>query len=261
MRFVMRNKRLLYGILFVVVPVLIGIGLIIFNKWASTEAGIPDINDRPNIIEGYSVYTSADDRFRIQYPSGWVFRDHLKRDDGCVVYRATEKEEEGVALQSVVVIACSDAPQYTSEDSLKDFLKDKLYIDDANNIAVTSTENSVYKGFAFSGTYPHYGHTLRIEGKIAIYDEKSYIIEYDAESADFDNYINEARKIMSTFEIIKSDASPNCYCSLCVGGCVKVGKGPPECPVPPEENYETCANSYCTYENGECETVPLPKWE
>lgn len=256
----MKNKKIFYVILIIIVLALAGIILFVFYKPTtipiSIEAKIPDINERPNIVKNYSVFTSADDAFRIQYPSGWIFRDHLRRTDGCVIYETKEKEE-GLSFQSVTVIACPKASQDISENSLRDFLKEKLYTDDTKNIIITLTKDSIYKVFVFSGIY----HNLKTEGEIVLYDKKSYIIKYEAELPDYNNYIGEAKKIISTFEIIKPDASSNCYCSLCTGKCIDVKYSrTEECPVPPPENYITCANNYCTFENGVCKTVPLPKW-
>ncbi|HLD58216.1 MAG TPA: hypothetical protein VI977_01065 [archaeon] len=253
----MKNKKLGYGILVAVILIITVAGWFIlpFTPPERSEyTGIPDISDRPNILGGYTVYTSAEDRFRIQYPKGVGFGSPRHGENGCKFY------------STYITITVCPEPQKTDKDSLLNFLAEVSFLDSTEKITIVSDEFQLYKKFSFSGFYSGYNRTrdFQTEGKIIIHDEKIYILDYRLDPSEFNDSIEEARRIMNTFEIITSDASPKCYCSYCAGDCVLVDyRAMEECPpkTPEEVSESKCAKEYCIYEDGKCKAKPLPIWE
>lgn len=223
------------------------------------QEGIPKITDRPKIIiPGYKVYTNAYDNYRIQSPSHWYSSGPVNiYDKGSIFYT---KEKEGLSFQQIFVNAFKTVLKDNS-DKLNLLLSESLHTSNTDDITLVSSNIGSLEIIAFSGTYPYYNYNLTTEGKIILANDRLYILHYDALSEDFDNYVEEARKIFDTFEIIRSDATTKCFFSLCAGECIEdIPENKNECPVPPSHYFKRDENSYCKFEKDKCKTAPLPRW-
>jgi PsbP-like protein len=152
----------------------------------------------------FKTYTDSEGRFEVGYPENWYLNEEPSRTRKNVTVQfdydkpIISANGDDVALPSVRIIVRDSLPDEISLDGLSN-----KFINSASLNPLVSIEES---GYANLSGYTAYSMECLVQNESSqmiwtLRDSKVYLIEYKADSQDYETYLPVFQQMVSTFDI------------------------------------------------------------
>ena len=152
----------------------------------------------------FKTYTDSEGRFEVGYPETWYVNEEPSRTKKNVTVQfdydkpKISANGDDVALPSVRIIVRDSLPDEISLDALSN-----KFVSSASLNPLVSIEES---GYANLSGYTAYSMEILVQNESSemiwtLRDSKVYLIEYKANSQDYETYLPAFQQMVSTFDI------------------------------------------------------------
>ena len=152
----------------------------------------------------FKTFTDSEGRFEVGYPENWYVNEEPSRTRKNVTVQfdydkpIISANGDDVALPSVRIIVRDSLPDEISLDGLSN-----KFLNSASLNPLVSIEES---GYANLSGYTAYSMECRVQNESSkmiwtLHDSKVYLIEYKANSQDYESYLPVFQQMVSTFDI------------------------------------------------------------